>query len=84
MLRELPRWPGISGREERREGLRRGEVWSAPGWQERTGLVDSVGLLVFFGRERPRVRAGGLVRESGRLPTPWSRLGKEGKSGVDK
>lgn len=32
MLRELFRWFGIFGREERREGLRRGEVWSVFGW----------------------------------------------------
>lgn len=46
--------------------------------------MDSVGLLVFFGRERLRVRVGGLVRELGRLSILWFRLGKEGKLGVDK
>ena len=48
--------------------LRRGEVWSAPGWQERDGVKGQcvvVGSGGTPGRETLRVRAGGgLVRAS--------------------
>ena len=62
--------------------LRRGEVWSAPGWQERDGVKGQcvvVGSGGTPGRETLRVRAGGgLVRASSRPLTQWARPGKEG------